>query len=236
VTHRTLGMCHVSSFKPFINRDPPRYAQHLTKEEVDAFSAPHADTVDAVDAWLDYHGIEPSHASTQRTTAGDWVALRITIEQAERMLNTKYNVYKHKTTGQEVVRTLSYSLPKELHSHIDVVAPTTYFGTLRSMRATSFLQPDIKPVEDLAAAGLLTPAATVPASCGTTVTVSCLRALYNTSSYVPAATSTNKLGVAGYLDEYANTADLQVSEIQCVRTNVHVDDHYFLDILQEIPN
>jgi tripeptidyl-peptidase-1 len=52
--------------------------------------------------------------------------------------------------------------------------------------------------------------ATVPSSCSSTITPACLRALYNTSAYTPAATSENKFGIAGYLEEYANDADLQV--------------------------
>jgi len=125
------------------------------------------------------------------------------------MLGAKYNVYQHGPSGEEVVRTLSYSLPQELHSHIDVVAPTTYFGTLRSMRSTSFIQP--RPGNDAGASLVPISDATVPASCRTTITPTCLRDLYNTSTYVPAATNVNKLGVAGYLGEFANTADLQVA-------------------------
>ena len=55
----------------------------------------------------------------------------------------------------------------------------------------------------------LSPLATVPSSCGSTITPACLRALYNTTSYTPKATATNKLGVAGYLDEYAVHSDLK---------------------------
>jgi tripeptidyl-peptidase-1 len=185
-----------------------RYSQHLTKEQAEAFMAPHADSTTAVDEWLDFHGIDVS--SAQRSKAGEWITLRVSVEQAERMLGTKYNVYQHGPSGEEVVRTLSYSLPKELHSHIDVVAPTTYFGTLRSMRKTSFLQPNVKPITDEEAASLVLGSdAAVPSSCATTITPTCLRDLYNTSTYVPAATNVNKLGVAGYLEEFANTADLQ---------------------------
>ncbi|KDR68017.1 hypothetical protein GALMADRAFT_272863 [Galerina marginata CBS 339.88] len=186
-----------------------RYAQHLTKEEAEAFMAPHPDSTATVDEWLDFHGVAPT---AQRSKSGDWITLRVSVEQAERMLGTKYNVYQHGPSGAEVVRTLSYSLPKELHSHVDVVAPTTYFGTLRSMRTTSFLQPNVRPISDEeASAASLVPIsdATVPASCGTTITPACLRALYSTSTYVPAATNVNKLGVAGYLEEFANNADLQ---------------------------
>jgi len=129
------------------------------------------------------------------------------VDLAEQMLGTKYNVYRHATSGQEVVRTLSYSLPEELHQHIDVIAPTTYFGTLRSMKVTSFLQPMLDSILQDTTPGL---DGTLAPSCNTTVTPACLRALYNTSSYVPVSTHDNKLAVAGYLDEFANYADLQV--------------------------
>jgi tripeptidyl-peptidase-1 len=165
--------------------------------------------VEAVESWLEFHEINPK--TSDRTGSSDWITLRVTVAQAERMLGTKYNVYHHPASSQRVVRTMSYSLPRELHSHIDLVAPTTYFGTLRSMRTTSFLQPDIKPIEEAAPAPDFSINAVVPASCGTTITPACLRALYNTSTYTPTATATNKLGVAGYLEEFANRADLQVS-------------------------
>jgi tripeptidyl-peptidase I len=116
---------------------------------------------------------------------------------------TKYNVYRHSKTSEYVVRTLSYGLPDILHGHVDVVTPTTYFGTMRSMKATSFLQPEIKAIDSDVNVVDTT-------SCTTQVTPSCLRALYKTSSYIPNATTTNKLGIVGYLEEYANYADLQV--------------------------
>jgi len=174
------------------------------------FVAPHQDSVDTVHEWLQHHGLDP-HVASYRSPAGDWLTYRVTVAQAESMLKTKYNVYQHKDTGEQVVRTLSYGLPKELHSHIAVIAPTTYFGTFQSMRATSFLQPDPKVAESDQNSDLSpVSAATVPASCSTTITPACLRALYNTTDYVPKSTATNKLGVAGYLKQYASTSDLQV--------------------------
>ncbi|CAL1715197.1 unnamed protein product [Somion occarium] len=190
---------------------PCRYGQHLSKEEVEALVAPHPHTVDVVDSWLSAHGLEPS--SAQRENAGSWISITVSVEQASRMLNTTYNVYRHAQADDYVVRTMSYSLPTVLHEHVGVVAPTTYFGTMRSMKATSFLQPDITPIDSDVdvAPKLINPGslATVPSSCSTTITPACLRALYNTSTYVPTATDKNTLGVAGYLDEFANRADLQ---------------------------
>ncbi|KAG6841456.1 hypothetical protein C0991_010881 [Blastosporella zonata] len=182
----------------------PRYGQHLTPAEAEALVAPHPDSREAVDAWLQHHGITPENIAYS-TGGGEWVTIRVSVAEAERMLDTKYDVYHHPSSSERVVRALSYSLPRELHSHVDVITPTTYFGTMRSMRATSFLV----PLKEEALEEDFSINAAVPSSCASAITISCLRTLYNTSSYVPAATSVNKLGVSGYLEEYANRADLQ---------------------------
>lgn len=179
------------------------YGKHLSKEQVEALVAPHADTVAIVEDWLAAHGIPAAHCS--RSPSGDWLSVSVPVSTAERLFDTTYHVFRRRDTGNRVVRTLSYSLPRALHDHIDVVAPTTMFGSLHEMRATSFVQPagfqavtpDAEP-ERLVRPGRL---ATLPASCSTTITPTCLRILYATDTYVPAATATNKLGVAGYLAE-----------------------------------
>lgn len=166
-----------------------------------------------MEAWLLHHGIEPS--SLQRSPAGDWLHLTVSVAQAERMLDTKYRVFYNPSEDAYIVRTTSYSLPSAIHSHVALITPTTYFGNMRKMKATSFLQPGAKTLneeealkqhEEISIGGL----ATVPSSCGTTITPACLRALYNSSTYVPQATGTNSIGIAGYLEEFANDADLQV--------------------------
>lgn len=146
--------------------------------------------------------------SVRHSKSGDWVTVSVTVEQAERMLGTKYNVYKHGGSGDLVVRTLSYSLPKELFSHIEVVAPTTYFGTLQSMKSTSSISSG--PSAD----NLLTDSGPTPSKdCGHHVTPDCIRPLYNfTDDYHIPNQAGNKIGVAGFLGEYANYADLQVGQ------------------------
>jgi tripeptidyl-peptidase-1 len=122
------------------------------------------------------------------------------------MLGTKYHVYKHGVSGDQVVRTMSYSLPEELLPHIDVVAPTTYFGTLQSMKTTSFLEP-----ETSLKSGIDSSAASLFPDCVPFVTPNCLRSMYNTTNYVPRNVN-NTLGVAGYLNQFANYADLQAGQ------------------------
>jgi tripeptidyl-peptidase I len=185
-----------------------RYGQHLSKAEVDVLVAPTTETVDAVEEWLRTHDIDPS--SCDRTTAGDWLHVTVPVSKAETMFNAKYQVFRHKESGEYAVRSLEWSLPRNVHSHIDVAEPTTMFGRLKKMRATSFLMPD-PIVDETAESDSLSPLAVPPTSCSTIITPSCLRTLYNTLNYTVKAANVNKLGVAGYLDEFANFADLQVS-------------------------
>ena len=121
-------------------------------------------------------------------------------------MGTKYHVYKHSKSGEEVVRTLSYSLPRELDSHVDLVAPTTYFGNLRTMKSTSSL----KPKTSAKSATFTSPES--PLFCNAAVTPKCLQSMYKTIDYIPKSKK-NKLGVAGYLDQFANYADLQVGQL-----------------------
>ncbi|KAF5373905.1 hypothetical protein D9758_000883 [Tetrapyrgos nigripes] len=174
-----------------------RYGQHLSKEEVDELVAPSEETASVVAEWLTHHGIGESAISS----AKEWMTVTLPLHVAENLLNTKYHVYSHDGSDERVLRTLSYSLPEEIHPHVNVITPTTYFSTLKSMRATSFLQPDIPALS-------LKVDADPGASCNTRITPECLRTLYNTIDYEPTQADKNSLGVAGYLDEFANRADL----------------------------
>lgn len=170
------GMFAIACFPRFTQR-LVSYGKHLSKEEVDELVAPHPDSVEAVESWLLFHGIDPSAASF-RSSSGSWVTVSISVAQAERMLGTKYGVYHHPASSTSVVRTLSYSLPAELHNHISVMAPTTYFSTFQTMKATSFImEEDVQ--DDEAEFKSLAGAAPVPSSCNNAITPACLRALYN---------------------------------------------------------
>lgn len=50
----------------------------------------------------------------------------------------------------------------------------------------------------------------VDASCNTTVTITCLKELYNAVGFNASATIGNEIGITGYLDQFANIADLQM--------------------------
>ncbi|KAI0306132.1 subtilisin-like protein [Multifurca ochricompacta] len=174
-------------------KHPSAYGAHLSKEQVAELVAPHPDSFALVNSWLEHHN------------------------QANALLGASYQLYRHSETNTTALRTLGYALPVSLHQHVQTVAPTTYFGSPNAQRQTSRVRLGAPTLPfgdhafqaELAKAPTSGEAAKVPSSCASTITPSCLRALYNTSSYTPAAPAgTNLLGIAGYLEQYASQADL----------------------------
>lgn len=98
-----------------------RYGKHLTASEVHDLVMPSDETVGLVQGWLREHGIL-GHESP----AKDWITVIVPIEKAEELLQTKYSNYVHED-GSSISRAPEWSLPADLHEHIDVVQPTTSF-------------------------------------------------------------------------------------------------------------
>ncbi|KZT44218.1 subtilisin-like protein [Sistotremastrum suecicum HHB10207 ss-3] len=193
----------------------PRYGQHLSKSEVENLVAPHPNSVSMVEEWLVAHDID-IFGAVERSPAGDWLSVSVPISKVEQMLATKYHTYRHGQSSELVTRALSYSLPRILHDHIDVVVPTTMFGSLDMMRATHFVHPagEIPVLTEAEAASVPDVKGpngqNIPASCNTTVTPTCLQALYRTAGYVPtAAKKGNAIGINGFLEQFLNFVDLQ---------------------------
>jgi len=109
------------------------------------------------------------------------------------------------------VRTTEYSLPAHLDQHIELVQPTTVFHRAKGHRSTLRFSPPGQVSPSSADAKIVIPGSTlsVNASCNSTMTVSCLKQLYNMVDYVPRATHENAVAVTGYLKEFANFVDLQ---------------------------
>lgn len=144
------------------------------------------------------------------------------------------------------MRTLQYSLPDDLKQHIDVVQPTTFFG-MKSTRLTTTSSPVDKEFS----------ADSIQASCGST-TPSCLSSLYNYGS--AQAYSNGRMGIAGFIGQYASQSDLstflsqqatqnnQDQSFTCVSINqgscttsgagieANLDTQYARAITEKIPN
>lgn len=186
--------------------DHERYGQHLSKEEVEELIAPHHESLDLVNEWITGFGM--TEEDLIRSPAKDWITLKVPVSLAEKMLDTKYHVWQHKSSGDYLVRTTSYSLPSNLHDHVDVIQPTTMFGRFKPAKSTIS---KVSPFKKATKSGTVVNAAsgvTVDASCNQVVTITCLQQLYNAVGFTPSAKG-NSIGITGYLEQFANMQDLQ---------------------------
>ncbi len=182
-----------------------RYGLHLSKEQVAELVAPHPDTLELVNSWLEHHGVPSSSVST--THGGSWLTLTgIPVSQANDLLGASYRVYQHAETKDCILRTVGYALPAVLHGHVQTVAPTTYFGSPHTLRQTPRKHSgEAAAALAKSASGELVKERSKPII---PVMPSDLRWLYNTLGYVPAAADKNMLGIAGFFGHYPRQEDL----------------------------
>lgn len=196
--------------------DSPRYGQHLSKEETEELVAPHPDSLAAVENWLASHGLTADNG-LHYSPAKDWISIHVPVSLAEKMLDTvctslsakmlsfellfqKYHVWTHTESGDSLVRTTSYSLPEDLHEHVDVVQPTTSFARTKGLKTTFSFVPEANiATTSKDAAPFVDPVTgvTVDPSCNTTITVTCLKQLYNAVGFEPSDKNGNSFAVTG---------------------------------------
>ncbi|CAI6333564.1 unnamed protein product [Periconia digitata] len=174
--------------------DHPRYGQHLKREELKDLIKPHAEATSAVLQWLR----DSEVPSEDVVDDGEWISFVAPISKAESMLNATFKNYQS-TVRPDItkIRTLHYTVPKEIRDHIDLIHPTTRFGEIRPQHSNVRIQ---EAVPALSVAGA------VNATCNTTITPACLKDLYNFADYKPGNASVT-IGVTGYLEQYARFKD-----------------------------
>ncbi|THH32196.1 hypothetical protein EUX98_g1969 [Antrodiella citrinella] len=174
------------------------FRQHLSKEEVEAFVAPKAETVTAVNQWLSENGLN----STKISPTGDWIAVEVPVSKASELLDASFATFTHVETGDATIRTLAYSIPTDLVGHVELVHPTISFpNPLGHLPVFSTPAKVFNPAANLTSNA-------VPSSCANTVTPACVQALYDVPT-TPATESSNTIGVSGFIEQYANSADLK---------------------------
>jgi len=177
-----------------------RYRQHFSKAEVDDLVRPDEEASALVNEFLQDHGV--SAEKCKYSSAGDWITVSLPVNQVEKMLNTKYSVYKHED-GTSMVRTTEWSLPEHLHEHISTIQPTTAFLRASPQLATVLESPGVDLNEDDY------PPSTVQliSTCNWEgVTPACLRLLYGTDGYTPQSANSS-IAFTNYLGQVANRSD-----------------------------
>lgn len=117
-------------------------------------------------------------------------------------------VWQHDASGDVLVRTTSYQLPADLHAHIDLVQPTTVFSRMKPQR-TFFKWEDAVPeaIDLTSQATILANGQEVDAVCNTSITISCIKQLYNAVDVNASGKTANKVGITGYLNQASGTLD-----------------------------
>jgi tripeptidyl-peptidase I len=120
-----------------------------------------------------------------------------TIEEAESLLKTEYNVYNNAKTGDDFLAVEDYSVPAHIQEHVDFITPTVHFDLAVKMkgkrtdlegRAAGAKHSFPKPVSQLHPDPLRVPLSSVTfnlTNCDRYITPECLQTLYN----LPASTA-----------------------------------------------
>lgn len=171
----------------------PRYGQHLKREELKNLIKPRVESTNAVLDWLQSSGV----ASRDIRNDGEWITFYAPVKRAEEMMGTTFKTYQSEIRPTiKKVRSLSYSVPKEVRSHIDMIQPTTRFGQIRPARSNVLTQEAV-PFS----------AAAINATCNYAITPACLADLYKFADYKVDPKADITIGVNGFLEQYARYAD-----------------------------
>jgi tripeptidyl-peptidase I len=174
-----------------------QYGNHLDSDRLDELLRPDPAVSIAIASWLRTGGIRDCDVLDR----GDFFILQTTIAQAEKLLDTKFNFFKHSDPAEEPrVRALQYSVLDHLHPFIQMIQPTTHFARAKPFQ--QLLQP---PSVDYG-----TPTKLNTTFCNSTTTPNCLRALYKLGDFRANATSGTKFGISGFNYQNAAHKDLQL--------------------------
>ncbi|EKM58698.1 uncharacterized protein PHACADRAFT_207484 [Phanerochaete carnosa HHB-10118-sp] len=209
--------------------DNPSYGQHLSKEEVEQFVTPTAQTSDAIKNWLAQAGVN----ATPISPAGDWLSITVPVGQANELFDADFTLFTHSRTGKNITRTLKYSIAADLEEHIDAchrfLDPTPLHPVISTPSGL-----ERRAIEDLT-------------SCSTEeITPACIESLYDIPT-AKATQSSNHLAVSGFDEQFANEADLATFALQTIdggsnpqnrsETGVeaNLDTQYAISVSQGVP-
>ncbi|KAL8808828.1 MAG: hypothetical protein Q9223_003671 [Gallowayella weberi] len=180
----------------------PKYGEHMNRDDLKAMLRPSSDVSAAILGWLRAEEVPTSDIEDQ----GDWINFYVPTSQAEKMMDTKFHYYSNANNGVKRIRTLQYSVPRVLHQHIHMIQPTTRFGQIAPQRSHIFQHFEIG--ESKGSYLSRYPGSQLNATfCNTTITPQCLRDLYHIGNVSGLERTSNKIGVCGYLEEYARFDD-----------------------------
>jgi tripeptidyl-peptidase I len=177
----------------------PRYGEHMSREELQSFTAPSATAISKVSQWLREKDI-------QFSSDNDWIIVRTDVGRANELLSSRFSWYQHDSDSNPVLRTLFYSVPDDVASFVDLVQPTTRFGQLGAQKSSIFKLIYMDDATDDSKTSK-NDSDDLPDNCSSIIAPDCLKELYNIN--YTASASGNLVAVASFLDQYGRYSDLQ---------------------------
>lgn len=170
------------------------YGRYLTAAQVRATFRPAEESSAAVKAWLSEHGV------TDVEDRGFHINFATTVAKANELLSSSFSYYN--VQGTRKLRTMEYSIGDDVARHIELVTPTTYFGTTK---ASAPVHVPVRENEDLR---LLASASQRQPACSRLLTPPCLKEMYGFGNYEPDPASGSRVAFASFLNQSAVPEDL----------------------------
>ncbi|RDA82678.1 putative subtilisin-like protease [Ophiocordyceps camponoti-leonardi (nom. inval.)] len=165
--------------------------RHISRDDILAMRQPDAEDIRSVERWLASSGISETKCEN------DWVHVRTTVGEAEKLLGAKMERYSFQ--GQPpVIRTTEYFIPDALSKAITFVHPIANFMT---------------PEHDVAASRPVTPQMrrraddSLSAECQRAIRPRCILDQYQINYKAGEGKSPSRFAIAGFLDQFANYKD-----------------------------
>ncbi|TVY82948.1 Tripeptidyl-peptidase sed2 [Lachnellula suecica] len=183
--------------------DHPEYGRHFNRLELRDHLAPSDESYDLVLKWLESKGL-----AEKSSVEDDWIVVQGTTGDAEKLLDTEFGLFENLETGKFTTRTLEYSLPKTLHAHVDIIAPTIKFPSMAPQMSTIVKDFPAPPVQFSTSSVADVHDGLNVTACNVTITPDCLKALYKFKHFRASRRNGNEIALAGFLEEYAQHDDL----------------------------
>lgn len=167
------------------NPDSPKYGQHWTAQKVADVFAPSQEALESVVSWLETTGISSYSISTSRS----WIRANVTVEQAERLLDSKHYVYEHLRQCEVHLDCERYSVPQSASDHVELISTTKILSQRPLKEHKREIVEDVHGTNTSALNG-----AANSENCSKYITPDCIRALYQ----IPLGSSNvsgNELGI-----------------------------------------
>lgn len=190
--------------------DSPNYGNHWSPSDIANKFSPTSDTIDTVREWLLSMGID-AHRIQLGPSRG-WIKVDASVEEAEHLMHTEYNIYKH-VSGTEHVACEAYHLPEHVSHHVDFVLPSVHFDARIGRRDGNKSRIKVgqpgSGFDGPKTSGSLQTSDIQLDQCDTVIIPECLRALYGLY-YDPVATEENSYGIVEYTPQSFVQSDLQM--------------------------